>query len=548
MKSKRWLVLIIAALAAFTWGCGLKEAKTGNTEKEQEETTWAELFCDVDWWHSPVWTTEKGTVTGDITSATGVALKTTIPQQDADRQLSLMLVNDELPDFISVTDPTVIGQLTSSGKVWKLDEFFKKYCPDSHLLTKFPKDMKKALIRRDGAWYSLPSHINTEEARKIWKPCDAYYEDLTNYSENNGIIWNRNLLGQLGISIDDLKTEEQVMAAWEKAVNSKITVDGQKIVPLLIDGSTYWDTTLKYLQNTFGAEHIDENGNYKDILLQSESRHALSFLNQAYYKRYFPAEQMNYINDEVKEKLAGGNVLCFIGNIANTEINASEWVSSGAILSSEGKTPVLGKNLHENTGWLQTFISKDCQDPEKIAEFLDYMTSDEGMMKWEFGYEGKDYSINKDGQVCLTAEQNRRRDDYSQNGLSAWWMFSNTAWNRSVVAPPDPDSKTAQMEVIRCAFGKESQTVIYDTSVFGTFTDLVQDKDLSDLDTQITALKKKWISRVVLSGSDAEFQSTYEEMCKELQTYGIDKVDEEKNHTFQENEKEMGIDLEKINK
>lgn len=548
MKSKRWLVLVAAGLIVFACGCDLKGAKTESAGKEQEEITRAELFCDVDWWHPPVWTTDEGTVTGDITSETGVALETMIPQQDADKQLSLMLVNDELPDFITVTDPIVIGQLTSSGKVWKLDEFLKKYCPDSHLLTEFPEDMKQALIRRDGAWYSLPSHINTEDARKIWKPCDAYYEELADYSENNGIMWNRNLLEQLGISVEDLKTEEQVMAAWEKAKNSEITVDGQKIVPLLIDGSGYWDPTLRYLQNTFGAEYIDEEGNYKDILLQPESRHALRFLNQAYYKGYFPAEQMNYINDEVKAKIADGKVLCFIGNLANTGMDGFEWVSSGAILSSEGETPVLGKNLHENTGWLQTFVSKDCQDPEKIAGFLDYMTSSEGMMKWEFGYEGKDYSINKAGLVCLTAEQTKRREDYSQNGLCAWWMFTNIAWDRSVVIPPDPNSRTAQQSAISCAFGKDEHTVIYDTSAFGNFTDLVQDPDLADLDTQITALKKKWISRIVLSGSDTEFQSAYEAMCEELQAYGIDKVDEEKNHTFQENKKEMGISLEKINK
>lgn len=548
MKNKRWLVLVAAGLIAFSAGCGQNIPETETAKKEPEEITQAELFCDVDWWHPPAWTTQKGTITGDITAVTGVELETTIPQQDADKQLSLMLVNDELPDLMTVTDATVIGQLTSSGKIWKLDEFLEKYCPDSHLLTEFPEDMKQALIRRDGAWYALPSHINTADAREIWEPCDTYYWDLANYSENNGIIWNRELLEQLELSTEDLKTEEQVMAAWKKAKNSNITVDGQRIVPLLVDGSGYWDSTLKYLQATFGAEYIDEDGNYKDILLQPESKHALSFLDRAYYRGYFLAEQINYTNDEVKKKIADGNVLCFIGNIANTSLDATKWISSGAILSSEGKTPVLGKNLHGNAGWLQTFISKDCKDPEKIAGFLDYMTSDEGMMKWSLGYKGEDYSIDEDGLICLTEEQSKRRADYSKNGISAWWPFSNTAWDRSVIAPPDPGSRTAQDEAIRYAFGKDEHTVVYDTSAFGSHADLIQDPDLEDQNTQITALKKKWISRIVLAGSDTEFLRTYEEMCEELQTYRIDKVDEEKNRTFQENKKKMGISLEKINK
>ena len=550
MKNKRWLVLFIAGILTVTGGCSSKIPETGkeNTTSELTEVTQAELFCDVDWWHPPAWTTQEGTITGDITASTGVALETIVPQQDADKQLSLMLLEDNLPDLLTVTDPTVIGQLTSSGKVWKLDEFLEEYCPESHLLTEFPEDMKRALVCRDGAWYVLPSHVNTADAREIWKPCDIYYSDQANYSDNNGIMWNRSLLEQLGLSATELSTEDQVKAAWKKAKESGITVNGQKIVPLLIDGSSYWDSTFKYLQYSFGAEYIDEDGNYKDILLQPESRHALRFLNRAYYSRCFEVEQINYTNDEVKAKIAGGNVLCFIGNLSNTGMDATEWVSSGAILSSTGETPVLGKNLQGNTGWLQTFVSKDCKDPDKIAGFLDYITSEEGMLKWNFGYEGKDYSVGDDGLIYLTEEQNKQKDDYSTNGIDAWWMFTNTAWARSVMGLSDKDSEEMQEGEIKNAFGKDSHTVIYDTSAFGSHTDLVQNEELKDVDTRIASLKKEWISKVILSGSDTEFLAAYERMTDALTDAGIERVDREKNRTFQEKKKEMGISLEKINK
>ena len=64
--------------------------------------------------------------------------------QDADTQLKILLLNDKLPDLISVVDSTAISQLVSSGKVWRLDEFLQKYKSDSHLLTSFPEDIRQS--------------------------------------------------------------------------------------------------------------------------------------------------------------------------------------------------------------------------------------------------------------------------------------------------------------------------------------------------------------------------------------------------------------------
>lgn len=548
MRTYRGMVLILPAVCALlAGGCG-QSRKTAEMQEMQEEAVWAELYCDVDWWRPAAWSTESGTITGGITEKTGVALKTTVPLQDADKQLSLMLLEDELPDLISVVDSTVIGQITSSGKVWELEEFLEKYCPGSHLLKEFPEDVKRALIKRDGAWYAYPSHINSADARKIWEPCDSYYEDLVNYSDNNAIMWNRSLLEQLGISLEELSTEEQVIAAWKKAKESGITADGETIIPLLIDGSEYWDPTVKYLQYTFGAEYIDEDGNYRDIILSPESRHALSFLNMAYREGYLEAEQVNYTNAAVKQKIASGNVLCFIGNIANTKLDATKWVSSGAILSSEGKKPVLGKNLLGGTGWIQTFISKDCENPKKIAEFLDYMTGEEGMRGWYLGRQGEHYSVGEDGLFMQTEEQAMLKSDYYETGVAVWWMFENTCWNRSVLAPPEESSQLAQEDAIKMAFGKDENTVVYNSAPLELYSSLLaDDSGLKETEEALTRLKQTWISRIVLAESDAEFEKEYTSMVNALYAQGIAGTDAQKNRVFQENQQEMGIRLEKIN-
>lgn len=75
--------------------------------------------------------------------------------------------------------------------------------------------------------------------------------------------------------------------------------------------------------------------------------------------------------------------------------------------------------LRAQTGWISTFISKQCENPEKIAEFIDYMTSEEGMELWCMGYEGTDFCVDEDGYYeCLLSA-----DEVEDKKLHIWWMF-----------------------------------------------------------------------------------------------------------------------------
>ena len=114
--------------------------------------------------------------------------------------------------------------------------------------------------------------------------------------------------------------------------NMHLDVDGEAVIPLLVDGKGYIDPTVKFLEYTFGAERVDENGNYRDILLQPQAEHALLFLNEAIRNGYAAPEQLTYENTKIKSLMAGGNVFCFIGNVANSWIDFTKWVSSGPVL------------------------------------------------------------------------------------------------------------------------------------------------------------------------------------------------------------------------
>lgn len=539
MKRGFWTgVLFLMILLS---GCG-KAEKTEEKAISQEDYVHATLFCGVDFWHAPEWDVTAGTITGDISQATGVVIDVMPGLADPNRQLSLMLVNNELPDIISVTDETVIHQLVTSGKVWKLDEFLKAYCPDSHILTEFPEDMKYELVKRDGAWYAWPSHINSRDARAIWKASAPCYQEIAELGDSKGIMWNRKLLDELGLEAEELQTETAVLKAWEKAR------DRGDIQPLLIDGDTWQVHSLAFLQGTFGAEYVDDAGNYRDVMRQPETKKALAFLNQAMREGYASADQMLLTNDQIKEKMASGKVLCFIGNVCNTGVDTREWVSSGVIAGEDGERPVQGRLLQAATGWINTFIAKDCRYPERIAAWLDYMTSAEGMRRWDFGDEGVHYVLDDEGRIQLTEEGEAARTASGESGVDVWWMFSNTAWCRSVQAPYEADS-TAQADAdIQSAYAKCEKTVIYNKSLV---TNLLQNYPEDGEERKTDAALEQWekiqLPKVVLAADEASFEQEYEKLMEGLTSRGIEELDQVKNEVYQAKCQEYGERLEKIN-
>ena len=545
-KRRRYICGILACIIGLT-GCRTDEKKK-DLEQNEREYARVSLFCDVEFWKPPVWDTAEDTITGEISQKTGLALDIYVPVQDADTQLSLMLVNDNLPDLISVTDSTVTSQLVSSGKVWNLEEFLKQYKPDSHLLHEFPEDIKKELIKRDGGWYALPSHLNSEDAREMWKPREKCYEDLVKYEDNNAIIWNKALLEEAGLSVEELTTEQQVMAALEKVKNMHLQVEGQEVIPLLVDGTDYQNHTLKFLQWSFGAEYVDAQGNYRDIFRQPETRDALSFLNRAVRNLYITPEQFTMENDQIKSLIASQRVLCFIGNIANTSFNPMQWVSSGPVFSESGKTPVLGKNCRASTGWIGTFVSKSCSHPEETAAFIDYMTSEEGMLFWEYGFEGIHYIRDEEGHVIRTEEGEQDRNAYSQSGLGAWWMFANTAWSRSVLPPIEKGSVDEADQRIRTAYGSNRRTVIFDLSLLNAPVDSrEEDSEQESGEPQINAWKKSQVLKMILADTDEAFEEEFQTFCSTLKELGIETLEKKKDENYKKNCQEYGEVIRKVN-
>ncbi len=551
-RKKRQCLAGFWAVIIFLCGCA------SNVPKENaKEYAHISLFCDVDFWVPPEWETEEDTITGKITQKTGVVVDTNVPPQDANSHLRLMLANGQLPDVISVTDATTISQLVSSGEVWDLEEFLRQYLPDSHLLQDFPEDVKEGLMQRDGGWYAYPSHLYCGDVAEIWPPSSQCYQDMVDYGYNNGIIWNKRLLGELGLDARRLRTEGQVFGALEKALEENKERQGEArkekaspagmergeaIIPLLVDGQSYQESTLIFLRDTFGAEPVDKDGDYIDFFRQPEMKDALHFLYQSLQEGYLQPEWLTLSNAKMREFIVSGNVLCFIGNTANFDMDPQEWVASGPILSADGKRPVYGKEMTASLGWINTFLSKSCEHPQELAAWLDYMTSSEGMLLWNYGEEGVYYEW-EDGLVRLKDAWKEAEINSGKTGVGAWWMFANTAWERHMLAPYLKGSREEADMQIRVAYGKAKETRRYDNSLLN----LSLDEGMKVLESKIAEYKASQVAKIILAKDDRQFERKFQAMLQGLEELGIQELDSRKNEAYQENCRKRGSRIRKVN-
>jgi putative aldouronate transport system substrate-binding protein len=577
IKFRMYGVLALAGVMALS---GCSSGKTGGndnsaspsstavTNKDTGSTAPVKViwFADASFWNPPQpWNTDPNTVEGTITKKTGLTFDFNIPPQDAVTKLSLMLAtSDKLPDVITVSDNILIKKLIQADKVWKLDDFLKKYDPSSPLLTKFPNDLKKALVERDGDWYSYPSHMYTPDATKLYPPSSDYYADSAKYTGGHGgLMFNEQIMQQAGISPDDLKTEDGVLAAFKKVKG--MTFNGSPVIPLQIDGKTYSGisvdpvgfpngqvNTLGTLENMFGAMPVDKNGVYRDTILAPETKHALDFLFQAAQGGYFDPSQMTLDTTATKAAVVSGRVFCFMGNTANTgftdENAASTWITPGPIQSNQNTKPVMGKHLQAGVGWMQTFISKTAPEPERIAKWLDFMTSNEGLLLNYYGFEGTDYNLNKNGVVVQTEQGRKDAADYSKTGVFAFWPFHNAAWHdHATEAPSNKKGNDGIMAFqVGTALGRASH--IFDSSVFEMPSDFIPTgSKMANDRLQINTYLEAQVSKIILAKDAATMNQYYNEMIAKLKQMGLDDIDAKVNEQFHKQEKTFGVTIKGIN-
>ena len=508
-------------------------------------------FSDVSGWGPATanWSVDESPATVYIEENLGLSLNIEQPPTDASTKLGLMLASGELPDVMSITDSDMYKQLVEADKVWDMQTFLETYDPDSHLLKDFPDDIRKALTDVYGNWYSYPSHMESKNNREVFPPDDQIWVDVVEKGSNGCIMFNKEIIDAVGITPEDVQTEEGFLAACEKVKASGHQVDGQSVLPVVLQCNLWINTSLDgIVSNTFGVLPVDDEGNYRHSELNPLYKNALKFLNTLIQKEYLDVNTLTIDETALKTYLDAKRVFCWIGNQAQQDKTNMPWVSYGPILASNGAKPVIGLNGEAGTGWIQTLVSKDCKNPEKIAKLLSWASSREGLLVNYYGEEGTDYTIDDKGIVTRTEEGTKRLDEEYDNNV-LMWPFANTSFERHTEPVPDPASNRGVEVALMPAFGKNENTYIYNTAVldFRNNTVIEPSSDLGIKLSQVDSYLEAQKAKIVTASSDAEFEKEYQNMLDTLESYSIADIDAEYDKIYKEYCEKKGTSIENVN-
>lgn len=275
-----------------------------------------------------------------------------------DTKLALMIATDDLPDLISITDNETITQLIESGYVWTIDEFMEEYDPDSHLLSDFPEDVKEAVINSYGDFWFFPSHIDSVDHRETYPLCSETYVNNVVYGQNSSIMFNTKIMEDLGLTQEDVQTQEAFMATLEKVANSGYTVDGEPIIVATMNANLWLNSLDGVMSDSFGVVPVDAEGNYRMRELNPGYKEVLKFTNDMVRNGYMDLNLLTLDENALVTYIESGRVFCWFGNPAQADLSKSNMTSYGPILSDTGSVPTVGINSLAGTGWIKTFVQR----------------------------------------------------------------------------------------------------------------------------------------------------------------------------------------------
>lgn len=526
---------------------GSSASENGDSTPEPVEIYW---FSDVTGWGPANWNgTDTSPALDYIKENFGITFNIEQPPTDAATKLGMMIATGDLPDMISITNGDTIKELITSGYVWDMESLLKENDPESHLLEDFPEDIKAALTSAYGGWYSYPSHMESADNRENFPPDDQVWVDLVQYGSNSCIMFNTDIMEALDITEEDVSTEEGFYAACEKVKNSGYQVNGESVLPLVLHCNQWIDTSLDgVLSWNFGAVPVDENGDYRHLELSPGYKNALKFVNNCIQKGYLDVNTLTIDETALKTYLDSQRVFCWIGNQAQITKDNTPWYSYGPILADNGAVPTVPISQSAGTGWIQTFVSKDCVSSEAAAKLLSWASSREGLLVNYYGNEGSDYTIDDKGIVTRTEDFAKTYEEtYASNMLL--WPFANTSFERNTEPVPDPTTNRGVEVQLMPAIGKYEKSYVYDSSVLSFENSSVVDPS-SDLGIQLSQIESYLESqkaKIVTAATDEAFETEYNNMISTLEGYNISGVDEAYNEVFQQYCEDAGTTIEDVN-
>lgn len=561
MKNKRMLALLLAGLmcAGSVIGCGGAQnaaekestqmaAETVQEEAEVQETAAAQETeeqaatddlpswkrdttpIEVDWfvaydWYGKVFDPVNNLADKQLQTETGITINIMTGNTD---KLNALIVSGDLPDIVTFdASASQRVQMENGGLVMNLDELAEQYAPDLNV----PQSQKDWYRNEDGNWYSLVSYYYGEER------CNDEFGGFL-VSQNCNFV-RTDLLEQIGMTMEDLRTKDGFYEALKKVKDMNLQYDGMDVVPL-----TGINASSMALQ--LGVQMEDSEGNLLETKLQPEYLEAVKFYNQMYREGILTSEEFTQDRTQRNQKIASGQVFMAQGwttvkeprkALYSSDPNAKILYASTIETGDSGKQHYLASS--NSSGWTATLISKSAEHPERIITLFSYLTQESVTLDEEYGigcYDIVDGKVVRHPEAVAeyAADYNAAYNKYNMNMTFAVDYTINQKYENTDIED--------ELELDRIKMERSDKDSVFDDKIF---TD-VRPEAGSDLAAIKTSIDEYWSTmepQMIMAASEEECEALYNQAVEQINAMGFEQLYEYQNARFQENKAKLGLEF-----
>lgn len=499
------------------------DAETPSWKKDASPIT-IDWFVAYDW-YGKVFDPVNNLADKKLQTETGITVN--IITGDTDK-LNALIVSGELPDV--VTFDAVASQrlqMEDSGMVLDLEELSEKYAPDLNV----PQSQKDWYRNDDGKWYSLVSFYYGPE-----RCSDEFGGFLVTHNSN---FVRTDLLEQIGMSMEDLKTKEGFYEALKKVKDEKMQYDGMDVIPL----------TGVYATNMaqqFGAQLEDEEGNLQEIKLQPEYLEALKFYNRLYREGLITTDEFTQDQTQRDQKVASGQVFMAQGwmtvkqprsALYSSDPNAKMLYCGSITTGDSGKQHYLSSI--NAAGWTSTMITKSAEHPDRIISLFSYLTQEETALDEEYGCGCYDIV---DGKAIRKEEAVKEYEEDYNAAYNKYNMNLSFATDYTIIQKYENLNVENELEKDRINMERDKDAQLYDDKCFSDINPMAG-TDMSAIKASIDEYWKSAEPQMIMASSEEECEKLYQQAVEQIKTMGFDQLYEFQNEKFQKNKKKLGIEF-----
>lgn len=357
---------------------------------------------------NPNWQGMKDAVGQEITKQTGVTLDAEFAVGDPAAKVALIATSGDYPDLISPKGD--LNKLVDAGAMLDLTDLIDQYAPNIKKL--FGDQIKRLRYSNDDqSIYVIPTYAGM---------------DNESFVAGGGFELQHRAVKEAGYpTIKSLQDYEKVIQSY---IDKHPTdADGNKNIGLTLNA----DDWKMFISVTNPAAETTGKSGDGEYAINSDTHEATYHFRSEGEKEYF--QWLNHMyniglldkdtftqkNDQYLAKIASGRVVGLIDVDWDYGDGEKALKSAGKFDQTYGHYSVMTSDKYKDNrfqspgfdaGW-GVGITKDCKDPVRAIQFLDFLASEQAQVLNNWGIEGQQYNMQDGKRVVPEDVQNRIVND-----------------------------------------------------------------------------------------------------------------------------------------